>query len=107
MRFTDKGVAALKTKEARYAVWEGGRSGFGVRVAPSGRKSWLFMYRHGGKARRMTLGSYPSTGLATARVKFAEAKRKLDHGEDPGALALAEKQVDREASTVRQLVEEY
>jgi integrase len=65
------------------------------------------MYRYCGKARRMTLGTYPSTTLATARVKFAKAKRKLDHGEDPGALALGEKRADREASTVRQLVEEY
>ena len=107
MRLTDKGVAALRARADRHEVCEDGRTGFGVRVAPSGRKSWLFMYRFAGKARRMTLGTYPGVGLATARVKFAEAKRKLDHGEDPGSLAKAEKLVDREASTVRQLVDEY
>src|ERR1700682_4451513 len=107
MRLTDKGVAVLKGKPQRYEVWEDGRSGFGVRVAPSGRKSWLFMYRFGGKARRMTLGTYPVLSLASARVKYAEAKRKLDHGEDPGSLAKAEKLIDREASTVRQLADEY
>jgi integrase len=107
MRFTDKGIAALKPRGERYEVWEDGRSGFGVRVAPSGRKSWLFMYRYGGKARRMTFGPYPAVALATARVKLADAKRKLDHGQDPGALAKAEKLSDREASTVRQLVDEY
>jgi integrase len=107
MRFTDKGIAALKPKGDRYEAWEDGRSGFGVRVAPSGRKSWLYMYRFDGKARRMTLGAYPAIPLATARVKFAEAKRKLDHGEDPGALAKAEKVADRGANTIRQLVDEY
>src|SRR5215472_10940201 len=107
MRFTDKGIAALRPKGDRYEAWEDGRSGFGVRVAPSGRKSWLYMYRFDGKARRMTLGAYPAIPLATARVKFAEAKRKLDHGEDPGALAKAEKVADRGANTVRQLVDEY
>jgi integrase len=107
MRFTDKGISALKPKGDRYEVWEGGRSGFGVRVAPSGRKSWIFMYRFGGKARRMTLGAYPAVPLASARVKFAESKRKLEQGEDPGALAKAEKRSEREASTVRQLVSEY
>jgi integrase len=106
MRFTDKGIAALKPKADRYEVWEDGRSGFGVRVAPSGRRSWLYMYRFGGKARRMTLGAYP-VGLASARVMFAEAKRKLDHGEDPGALAKSERLADRSASTVRQLIDEY
>ncbi|HKF64230.1 MAG TPA: Arm DNA-binding domain-containing protein, partial [Dongiaceae bacterium] len=62
MRFTDKGIAALKPKGDRYEVWEVGRTGFGVRIAPSGRKSWLFMYRFDGKARRMTLGQYPRIG---------------------------------------------
>jgi integrase len=107
MRFTDKCVAALKPKGHRYEVWEDGRTGFGVRIAPSGRKSWLFMYRFGGKARRMTLGQYPRIGLASARVAFAEAKRRQDHGQDPGALALAEKRSEREASTGRELVSEY
>jgi integrase len=107
MRFTDRGIAALKPRADRYEAWEDGRSGFGVRVAPSGRKSWIFMYRFGGKARRMTLGSYPAVPLASARVKFAEAKHKLDRGEDPGALAKSEKLADRSASTVRQLIDEY
>ena len=107
MRFTDNGVAGLKPEAQRYEVWEDGRTGFGVRVAPTGRKSWLFMYRFGGKARRMTLGNYPAVGLATARVAFAEAKRKLGHGQDPGALAIADKRVEREASTIKDLVQEY
>jgi integrase len=107
MRFTDRGVAALKPKADRYEVWEDGRTGFGVRVAPSGRKSWLFMYRFEGRARRMTLGAIPRVGLANARVAFAEAKRKLDVGEDPGAIASAEKKADRDASTVKQLIDEY
>ncbi|HKF62279.1 MAG TPA: integrase arm-type DNA-binding domain-containing protein, partial [Dongiaceae bacterium] len=107
MRLTDKGIVALKPRPDRYEVWEDGRTGFGLRVAPSGRKSWLFMYRFAGLARRMTLGTYPGVGLATARVAFAEAKRKLDHGEDPGALARAEKRAERDASTVGELIDEY
>ena len=56
MRLTDRSVAALKVKPERYEVWEDGR------IAPSGRKSWLFMYRFAGKARRMTFGTYPRSG---------------------------------------------
>jgi integrase len=107
MRFTDKGILALKPKGDRYEVWEDGRTGFGIRIAPSGRKAWLYMYRFGGKARRMTLGRYPTITLGTARVKFAEAKRRLDLGEDPGALAIAEKRSELAASTVADLVAEY
>jgi hypothetical protein len=59
MRFTDRSISALKPKAQRYEKWEDGRTGFGVRVSTRGRKSWLYMYRFGGKARRMTLGTYP------------------------------------------------
>jgi integrase len=107
MRFTDKGIAALKPKAERYEKWDDGRSGFGVRVSPEGRKSFVFMYRFGGKARRMTIGRYPALSLASARVLFAKAKELLDAGKDPGALALADKRQEREAETVKELVDEY
>ena len=107
MRFTDRGIATLKPKAARYEVWEVGRTGFGVRVAPSGRRSWVFMYRFNGKARRMTLGSYPSVGLADARVMLAEAKRKLASGVDPGFEAVQAHQAERRAETVEDLIDEY
>jgi len=108
MRFTDKGIAALKAKAERYEVWEDGRTGFGVRVSSKGRRSWIFMYRFGGKARRMTLGNYgPGMGLASARLKLAQAKNTLDHGEDPGKAAIAEKWTEREAATGKDLVDEY
>ncbi len=47
---------------------EDGRTGLGCRISPKGRKSWVYMYRFGGKARRMGLGTYPVIGLAKARV---------------------------------------
>ena len=40
-------------------------------------------------------------------MAFAEAKRKLDHGDDPGVLASAERKAERDASTVSQLIDEY
>ena len=68
MRFTDRAIAALKPKAKIYEVWEDGRTGLGVRMSPKGRKSWNYMYRFNGKARRMTLGTYPAVSLASARV---------------------------------------
>ncbi len=69
MRFTDRGIAALKAKTERYEVWEDGRTGLGCRVSPKGRKTFIFMYRFDGRARRMGLGTYPLISLASARVK--------------------------------------
>ena len=107
MRFTDKSIKALKAKSERYEIWEDGRTGLGVRVSPKGRKSWMYMYRFGGKARRMTIGTYPAIGLASARVKHSSAKELLAKGTDPGARQIERKRAERNAETVTQLVEEY
>lgn len=105
MRFTDKAIAALNPEAERYEKWEGG--GFGIRVTPRGVKSWIWMYRHHGKARRMTLGTYPVVGLADARLKLAKARKLLERGEDPGATLVMERRAEREAETVKELVDEY
>ena len=107
MRFTDRSIAALKPKARLYEVWEDGRTGLGVRMSPKGRKSWNYMYRFNGKARRMTLGTYPTLGLANARVKHAQAKELLNKGIDPGAQQIERKRAERNAETVNDLAEEY
>ena len=94
MKFTDKSIAALKPGPSRYEKWEDGRTGLGIRVSPKGRKTWVYMYRFSGKARRMGLGTYPAVGLASAHVKHAHAKLLLRKGIDPGAQQLEKKQIE-------------
>ena len=107
MRFTDRSIAALKPKAKLYEVWEDGRTGLGLRVSPKGRKSWNYMYRFDGKARRMTLGTYPAVSLASANVKHANAKELLTKGTDPGALHVEKRRAERQAETVSDIAEEY
>lgn len=106
MRFTDYQIKNLKPQTERYELWEG-KTGFGIRVTSKGSKSFIYMYRFGGKARRMTLGLYPKMSLAEAHKKFAEAKEKLQLGIDPGAEAVAEKEEERQAPSVATLADEY
>lgn len=106
-KFTERSVGAIKPQNDRIEIWEPGRKGFGVRVYPSGKKSWVFLYRYHGKARRMTLGEFPHLSLAKAHVKHAEAAALLREGIDPGRLDIVAKEVKRQAPTVDELAEEY
>ena len=101
-KLTDARIRALKPRKARYEVWDG--RGFGVRVATSGRKSFIFMYRFNGRARRLTLGTYPAMSLAKANVAVTNALSLLDKGIDPGEVAITEKRVERDAETFKDLV---
>jgi integrase len=107
MPFTDRQIAALKPKTQRYEKKESGHSGLGIRISPKGIKTWTFVYRFHGSQKRMMFGIYPRVGLAAARIALADAKDKLGRGLDPGAIVAKKRQVERDAETVDDLVEEY
>lgn len=107
MKMTDIGIRNLKPKAQRYEAWEDGRTGFGVRVSPKGRKTFVYFYWRDNKARRMTLGVYGDVTLAEARMKYAKAKKDLSEGRDPGAEMVEHRQAERDAETVAELVELY
>ena len=107
-KLTDRAVKLLRPRSERFEVWDTSASGFGVRVSPTGRKSFIYLYRFEGRARRMTLGVYPRMSLATARTRQAEARELLDEkGRDPGAELVKTKRANREAPTVNDLAAEY
>lgn len=59
--------------------------GLFLHVAVTGSRSWRLKYRHGGKEKLLTLGTYPKVSLRAARVGRDEAKLMLGDGRDPGA----------------------
>lgn len=77
---------------------------FGVRVKPSGVKSYILQYRNKfGQARRFTLGRVGDMTPTQAR-KMASIKRgEIAKGADPSA----EKKADRKAVTVDDLCDDY
>ncbi len=98
---------ALKPRAKRYDILESDGRGFGVRVAPSGRKSWIYLYHHGGRLRRMTLGTYPNITLAEAHKAHASARAAVKRGEDPAASHVQARFEALRAPTVAQLAHEY
>jgi len=80
---TDLLLRKLKGGEERIEVWDAKLPGFGVRVSPSGTKSFVLLYRFRGLPRRLTLGRYPVLGLGEARDLAKEALNQVTRGIDP------------------------
>ncbi len=107
MKFTDSSIRSIKPKEQRFEIWETNGKGFGLRIAPTGKKSWIFLYRFNGRPRRMTLGEYPKISLAEAHTAHAKAREILLKGSDPGEKKLEKKKAHQSAYTVSSLIDEY
>lgn len=83
---TDVKLRTVKGEPGRrLEIWDAQIPGFGVRVTSASTKSFVLLYRIHGKARRMTLGRYPTLSLADARIKAREALNTIDTGVDPQA----------------------
>lgn len=105
MALTDLQVRKFKPQNRRFEVLD--QAGLYVRVAPSGRKTWIFRYFFEGVPRRMQLGVFPGLSLAEAREKHGSALVDVQRGVDPGEMLQAEKAKRKAAPTVKDLLDEF
>lgn len=89
MPLTDTAIRSAQPAEKPIRLYDGG--GLYLEVAPSGGKWWRLKYRIDGKEKRLSLGTYPETGLKLARERRDEARRLLADGTDPSAQRQADK----------------
>ncbi len=82
MPLSDTAIRTAKPKDKTYTLTDG--DGMYLEVTPTGGKWWRLKYRFGGKQKRLSLGTYPDTGLKEARGKRHEARKLLAAGADPG-----------------------
>jgi integrase len=82
-KLTDPAIKKAKPDAKPYKLSDGG--GLFLLVQPGGAKWWRLKYRHGGKEKLLSLGTYPDTPLKKAREKRAEARELLAAGGDPSA----------------------
>ncbi|NBC47876.1 MAG: integrase arm-type DNA-binding domain-containing protein, partial [Gammaproteobacteria bacterium] len=69
---------------SRHVLWDSEVNGFGCRVYPSGRKSFVLSYRVNNRKRMMTIGSYGALTLDQARKRARAELAKVETGEaDP------------------------
>ena len=83
---TERRILAAKPRAEAWTLWDSGIKGFGVRVTPGGTKSYLLMYRAGGRQRRWTFGRVGEITLAEARHVAREEMVLIRQGKgDPAS----------------------
>src|ERR1700739_2556485 len=96
-KLTKRTVDALSLTGREYFVWDDEIPGFGIRVLPSGRKSYVVQYKVGGRhgeTRRKSLGLH---GVLTAEEARTKARRWLGEramGKDPIAEQVANRKAE-------------
>ena len=105
MKLTKRNVDTIKPRAHRdIYVWDDEIAGFGLRVKPSGVRSFMVQYRNSsGNSRRHTLGKLGVLTADEARKMAKAALADVAKGNDPSA----KRSEDRMAITVRQLCDAY
>ena len=67
MKLTDAVIARLRPREREYTVWDARVAGLGVRVRPSGGRSWVLLLDVGGRSKRVSLGAVDLKRVEEAR----------------------------------------
>ncbi len=85
IKLTQPATEKLKAPSSgRIEYWDNQLPGFGLRISETGRRTWVVMYRVGGKLVRETLGTaavIPS--VADARTRARESLQKAQAGVNP------------------------
>jgi integrase len=105
-KLTKRVVDALEPKDADYVVWCGKLPGFGCRVWPSGKKSFIVTYRAGGAkspVRKVTIGVLGKFTPEQARCEAIRILAQAELGEDEAVKRAS----FRAEMTVAELCDEY
>lgn len=78
---TDTAIRKTKPKEKAYTLPDG--NGLQLLIKTNGHKVWEVRYTLHSKARKTTVGTYPTVSLKSARVKSEEYRVKAKNGLDP------------------------
>jgi len=102
-KLTKRSVEALKIEAKDYFVWDTQIAGFGLRVMPSGAKTYQAQYRKGGRTRRVSLGRHGKITADQARKLAQEVMGSVAKGDNPAE----ELSLHRRAPTVAALCDRF
>lgn len=105
IKFIDTIIRNIKPRKARTVYWFEEHPGFGLRVTPSGHKSFVYKYMSGRTSRWMTIGKYPQVSSSEARKEYlSQYEAVSDYGRDPIDDAQKLKSLQR---PLESLIEDY
>lgn len=97
-------VEKLKSQNKDFIIWDDKLSGFGIKVTPTGRKSYFMKYRTlDGRQRKPSIGIHGNITCEQARKTAEQWHGSLANGNDPFKL----KEEARDSLTVSQLCDRY
>lgn len=106
-KLTKRTVDGLEIGKKDYLVWDRDVRGFGLRVYPSGKKTYLVQYRSGRRTRRVTIGQSKVLTADEARAEARQLLAAVARGEDPSAQRQAKRHAPTIAGLCDRFLEEY
>ncbi len=103
IKISRRTVESLEPTERDMDYYDEDLKGFGIRVRPSGRKTYFVMMRHKCVMRRFTVGTHGSVAPEQARLKAKQIISDLAIDKNP----TAEVEALRNAITVKSLAERF
>jgi len=107
-KLTDKGIKSFIARKVIGSKLADGQ-GLYLLITRAKTASWRIKYRIEGKERSYTIGTYPQSSLAQARLELKEVKASLNKGRDPVVarrITMAQAAAHSE-STFRAVAEEW
>ena len=106
MKLTKKCIDDLEysgSNNSRHIAWDDAITGFGCRIYPSGKKTFIFSYRMNGRQRLISIGKYGAITVDQARKHAQKMIAQIINEEDP----LEERQNRRAGETMADLCSFY
>lgn len=103
-KLTKRDIDQAQAQDKEIFLWDSSLPGFGVRIKPTGIKSFVIQYRNRhGRSRRVTIGRYGVITLEEARTEARHQLSAVSRGSDPRQ----ERDEGRSAMTVKDLASRY